>query len=125
MHTRKTSNHHSSSRSRTRASKRKNKNFAPNTGKPKPKSKSKSKSTHVCNKGMIHYQMNVDKWASEDRRAEESNILDHELAPTPAEELEDGPTPQEWYEYYSYWDGPTLQEWNEYSSYLDNLHGNN
>ena len=102
MSSRKTSDVHR--RARARASKRKNNNFAPNTGKPKPKSKSKSTSTHVCNKGMIHYRMNVDQWASEDRRAEESNIPDHELAPTPSEEREDGPTPQEWHEYNSYWD---------------------
>ena len=103
MPTRKTSTTYD--RIRTRASKRKNENFAPNTGKPKPKSKLKyAKPTYVCNKRKIHSQMNVDQWESEDRRAEESNILDHELAPTPAEELEDGPTPQEWYEYYSYWD---------------------
>ena len=67
-------------------------------------STSTSTSTHVCNKGMIHYRMNVDQWASEDRRAEESNIPDHELAPTPSEEREDGPTPQEWHEYNSYCD---------------------
>jgi len=103
MSTRKTPGDHC--RDRARASKRKKKNFAPNTGKPKPKSKLKSaKPTHVCNKKKIYSQMNVCQWASEDRRAEESNIPDHELAPTPSEEREDGPTPQEWHEYNSYWD---------------------
>jgi len=95
MQTRKTSD--DSSRDRVRASKRKSRLYAPNTSRPKPRS------THVRNKRKIHFHMNVDQWASEDRRAEESNILDHELAPTPSEEREDGPTPQEWHEYNSYW----------------------
>ena len=75
--------------------------YAPNMSRPKPKP---TKPHHVHNKRKIHCQRYVDQWASEDRRAEESNIPDHELAPTPSEEREDGPTPQEWDEYNSYWD---------------------
>ena len=82
--------------------------YAPNTSRPRSKS---AKPTHVRNKRKIHSQMNVDQWASEDRRAEESNIPDHELAPTPSEERKDGPTPREWHEYNSYWDNLHYQPW--------------